>query len=155
MKRIIFLMLMSIIVSCNKKENNLIDNNTSFEIKDTKKKKKSSFICVENISEESRYDDPLNRTCHCNESSFKKGYIDFYNELPDYINKLLLLKQLPIKDTIYSKSNSEIEYNISSDSLKINIGYEGGDIKYIFYKNTKKKLNLRNIYTYHNFTLKS
>lgn len=111
--------------------------------KKSEKPKKLLFKCKENDNGISRYDDPLNKTCVCNEDTFNNAYKIFYNESPDYIQKDLL-KKLPQKYFEWKSADVEVTYSwILQDTLKINMFYQGGENNYIFYKNSDNKIEYK------------
>ncbi|BFM41715.1 hypothetical protein CFS9_03560 [Flavobacterium sp. CFS9] len=101
------------------------------------------FKCKENDNGISRYDDPLNKTCVCNESTFSKAYEIFYNESPNYLKKDLL-KKLPQSNFKTRSEDAEVEYKwILQDTLKIEMSFQGGENRYIFYKKDNNKIEYK------------
>lgn len=101
------------------------------------------FKCNRNDNGKSRYDDPLNKTCECNENTFERAYTMFYNESPDYLKKDLLEK-LPQKDFLWKSEDADVSYKwILRDTLKIEMSYDGGENNYVFYKNSSNKMEYK------------
>ncbi|WP_291287004.1 hypothetical protein [Flavobacterium sp.] len=101
------------------------------------------FKCKENDNGISRYDDPLNKTCVCNESTFNMAYEIFYNESPDYLKKYLV-KKMPQSNFKTSSEDAEVNYKwVSKDTLKIEMGFQGGENRYVFYKNGNNKVEYK------------
>ncbi|WP_433780360.1 hypothetical protein [Flavobacterium anhuiense] len=112
-------------------------------VKKSKKNLKSLYACKENDNGKSRYDDPLNKICECNESTFERAYAIFYNESPDYLKKDLLEK-LPQRDFLWKSEDADVTYKwILRDTLKIEMSYDGGENNYIFYKNSNNKMEYK------------
>ncbi len=109
----------------------------------SKNAKEVLFKCKENDNGISRYEDPLNKTCVCNESAFNRAYEIFYNESPDYLKKDLL-KKLPQSNFKTRSEDAEVQYKwILQDTLKIEMGFQGGENRYIFYKNDDNKIEYK------------
>ncbi len=101
------------------------------------------FKCKENDNGISRYDDPLNKTCVCNENTFNNAYEIFYEESPDYL-KESLLKKLPQKNHEWKAADADVTYTwILQDTLKINMFFQGGENRYVFYKNSDNKIEYK------------
>lgn len=101
------------------------------------------FKCKENDNGKSIYDDPLNKTCECSESTFKNAYKIFYDESPDYLKKNLL-KKLPAKNFEWKSEDADVSYKwIANDTLKIDMNFQGGENHYVFYKNIKNKIEYK------------
>lgn len=112
-------------------------------VKKSQKQEKLLFKCKENNNGRSRYDDPLNKTCECNESTFNTAYEIFYNEAPDYLKKDLLEK-LPKKNYKHESNDAEVTYNwILNDTLKIDMIFQGGENHYVFYKKSNDKIEYK------------
>ncbi|KUJ62429.1 hypothetical protein AR687_08215 [Flavobacteriaceae bacterium CRH] len=145
-KKTLFLLITTLILaSCKHQndENKSINAKSNNSAKKIEKPKKLLFKCKENDNGISRYDDPLNRTCVCNETTFNPAYEIFYNESPDYIQKDLL-KKLPQKDFVWKSPDAEVTYSwIMQDTLKINMFYQGGENNYVFYKNNNNKIEFK------------
>jgi hypothetical protein len=163
-KTLLLLITSLIITSCkNQKEENKVivtksDNNKKSEdllVKDEDSKaldlqdvksdepKESLFNCKENDNGISRYDDPLNKTCVCNDSTFNNAYEIFYKESPDYIQHNLL-KKLPQKNHVWKAADADVTYTwILQDTLKINMFFQGGENNYVFYKNSDNKMEYK------------
>jgi hypothetical protein len=111
--------------------------------KKSEKPKELLFKCKENDNGKSRYDDPLNKTCVCNDSTFSSAYKIFYNESPDYIQNNLL-KKLPQKNFEWKSTDAEVNYSwILQDTLKINMFFQGGENNYVFYKKSDNKIEYK------------
>ncbi|WP_099712078.1 hypothetical protein [Flavobacterium sp. 9] len=105
--------------------------------------KESLFKCKENDNGVSIYDDPLNKTCVCNDSTFNKAYEIFYTESPDYIQRNLL-KKLPQKNHEWKAVDADITYTwVLQDTLKIKMFFQGGENNYVFYKNSDNKMEYK------------
>ncbi|MGX7666025.1 hypothetical protein [Flavobacterium pedocola] len=110
---------------------------------DTLEVKPSLFICKENDNGLSRYDDPLNKTCACKETTFEKAYKLFYDEAPSHL-KENLLEKLPSGDFQVKAVSAEVSYKrILKDTLRIDVSYQGGDDYYIFYKNSNNTVGYK------------
>ncbi|WP_337965420.1 hypothetical protein [uncultured Flavobacterium sp.] len=165
-KKILLLLITSLIItSCkNEKEENKVivtksDNSKNSEDllekdKDSKTldlqdenseepPKESLFKCKQNDNGVSIYDDPLNKTCVCNESTFDSAYEIFYKESPDYIQHNLL-KNLPQENHVWKAADADVTYTwILQDTLKINMFFQGGENNYVFYKNSDDKMEYK------------
>ncbi|MEP6805249.1 MAG: hypothetical protein ABI892_12055, partial [Flavobacterium sp.] len=112
-------------------------------VKKNEKHQQLLFKCQENDNRISVYDDPLNKTCVCKESTFDSAYEIFYNESPDYLKKDLVEK-LPQKNFKEESNDAKIIYNwILRDTLKIDMIFQGGENHYIFYKNSNNKIEYK------------
>jgi hypothetical protein len=127
-------------------EDNLLvwyDGNYMQYIKKNEKFQQLLFKCKENDNGKSRYDDPLNKICVCNETMFNSAYEIFYNNSADYLKKDLVEK-LPLKDFKRQSNDAEVSYRwILNDTLKIDMIFEGGENHYIFYKNSHNKIEYK------------
>ncbi|MBF4515824.1 hypothetical protein IRZ71_05695 [Flavobacterium sp. ANB] len=119
------------------------DTGSTMQVEKTEKLSELLFKCKENDNGISRYDDPLNKTCVCNDSTFNSAYKIFYDESPDYIQDNLL-KKLPQKNSVWKAADAEVTYSwILQDTLKINMFFQGGENNYIFYKNSDNKMEYK------------
>ncbi len=120
------------------------ENDTStMQAEKTEKHSELLFKCKENDNGMSRYDDPLNKTCVCNETTFEGAYEIFYKESPDYEQKNLL-KKLPQKNKEWKAPDADVTYSwVEQDTLKINLFYQGGEDTYVFYKNSDNKIEYK------------
>ncbi|CAC9974698.1 hypothetical protein [Flavobacterium panici] len=119
------------------------DTDSIIEVEETEKPTEVLFKCKENDNGMSRYDDPLNKTCVCNETTFDGAYEIFYKESPDYEQKNLL-KKLPEKNKEWKAPDADVTYSwIEQDTLKINLFYQGGEDTYVFYKNSDNKIEYK------------
>ncbi|KRB55610.1 hypothetical protein [Flavobacterium sp. Root186] len=119
------------------------DTGSTVQVEKTKKLHELLFKCKENDNGMSRYDDPLNKTCVCNETTFDGAYEIFYNESPDYVKKNLL-KKLPQKNQEWKAPDADVTYSwVQQDTLKINLFYQGGEDTYVFYKNSDNKMEYK------------
>lgn len=120
------------------------ENDTStMQAEKTEKHSELLFKCKENDNGMSRYDDPLNKTCVCNETTFEGAYEIFYKESPDYEQKNLL-KKLPQKNQEWKAPDADVTYSwVEQDTLKINLFYQGGEDTYVFYKNSDNKIEYK------------
>lgn len=119
------------------------DTDSIIEVEETEKPTEVLFKCKENDNGMSRYDDPLNKTCVCNETTFEGAYEIFYKESPDYEQKNLL-KKLPQKNQEWKAPDADVTYSwVEQDTLKINLFYQGGEDTYVFYKNSDNKIEYK------------
>lgn len=101
------------------------------------------FRCKANDSGKSIYDDPLNKICECDESTFALAYDIFYKEAPSYLRRDLV-KKLPEEDFEWKTEAAVVTYKwILNDTLKIDMSFQGGDNHYIFYKNSNDKIEYK------------
>lgn len=163
-KKILFLLITALLLTSCKNQN---EENKSLDVKNDNKdnsenllkKEKDTvsttqaektekltevlFKCKENDNGMSRYDDPLNKTCVCNETTFDGAYEIFYKESPDYEQKNLL-KKLPQKNKEWKAPDADVTYSwVEQDTLKINLFYQGGEDTYVFYKNSDNKMEYK------------